>query len=150
MVAQIAALRMEMQQGFAMLAAQAGRGTDADGRGKMEDGEEPAVTLDVGRAAFALLVKLDAQGKQKAPSALTVFRLYCGEALSAGQVAEKCGCSKGTVMNRLQFIHRLTKRKPEHFRQISGHLQQMADDYTNTGAREIYRRGLVLPDGHQG
>ncbi len=124
-------------------AVQRALGMKVDGSWKMEDREEPAVTMEIGRAAFALLVKLDAQGKQKAPSPLTVFRLYCAEALSADQVAEKCGCSKGTVMNRLHFIQRITKRKPEQFRQISGHLQQMADDYTNSGAWEIYRRGLA-------
>jgi len=112
--------------------------------------EHPApVSEDVARAAFALLVKLDAQGKQKAPPPMTVFRLYCIDELSADQVATKCRCSKGTVMSRLRFIEQVTHTKPERFRAMSGHLQRIADDYDSSGAREIYRRGLAqsVPDG---
>ena len=46
-------------------------------------------------------------------------------------------------MSRLRFIEAVTHTKPEQFRAMSGHLQQMADDYDASGAREIYRRGLV-------
>jgi hypothetical protein len=106
--------------------------------------ELPApVGEDVARAAFALLVKLDAQGKQKSPTPLTVFRFYCADGMSADEVATKCRCAKGTVMSRLRFIESVTHTKPEQFRAMSGHLQQMADDYDASGAREIYRRGLV-------
>lgn len=62
-----------------------------------------AVTEDVARSAFALLVKLDAQGKHKSPTPLTVFRFYCVEGLSAGQVAKQCRCSKATVIGRLSL-----------------------------------------------
>ncbi|MDR3458069.1 MAG: hypothetical protein P4N60_11525 [Verrucomicrobiae bacterium] len=112
--------------------------------------EHPAsVSEDVARAAFALLVKLDARGKQKSPTPMTVFRLYCIEGLSADQVAAKCRCAKGTVMSRLRFIEQVTHTKPEQFRAMSGHLQRIADDYDSSGAREIYRRGLAqsVPDG---
>ena len=106
--------------------------------------ELPApVGEDVARAAFALLVKLDAQGKLKSPTPLTVFRFYCADGMSADEVAAKCRCAKGTVMSRLRFIESVTHTKPEQFRAMSGHLQQMADDYDASGAREIYRRGLV-------
>ena len=103
----------------------------------------PVVTEDVARSAFALLIKLDADGKHKAPTPLTIFRYYCIEGLSAGKVADKCRCSKATVIGRLQFIAAETNTKAEDFRAMSGHLQQIADDYENSGAREIYRRGLV-------
>jgi hypothetical protein len=106
--------------------------------------EAPApVELNVAQAAFALLVKMDAQGIYKKPSPLTVFRLYCIEGLSADQVATKCRCAKGTIMSRLRFIEDATNTKPEQFRAMSGHLQKIADDYDASGAREIYRRGLV-------
>jgi hypothetical protein len=83
--------------------------------------EPPApVSEDVARAAFALLVKLDAQGKQKSPTPLTVFRFYCAEGMSADEVAAKCRCAKGTVMSRLRFIESVTHTKPEQFRAISG------------------------------
>ena len=101
------------------------------------------VELNVAQAAFALLAKLDAEGIYKKPAPLTVFRLYCIEGLSADQVAAKCRCAKGTIMARLRFIEAQTKTKPEQFRAMSAHLQELADNYDRTGAREIYRRGLT-------
>jgi hypothetical protein len=100
------------------------------------------VTADVARNAFALLQKLELDAPLKAPSVLTVFRLYCVDGHSADQVARKCRCAKGTVMSRLRFIEEVTKTKPEQFRSMSGHLQQLDDDLNASGAREIYRRGL--------
>jgi hypothetical protein len=113
------------------------------GRTGNKDEIEPPVTLDVAQAAFALLVKLDVQGKQKVPTALTVFRLYCVEKMSANEVAIECDCGKGTVMGRLRQIEAATHTRPELFRPMSGHLQKMLEDYETSGAREIYRRGLV-------
>lgn len=127
-------------------------GMDADGGWKMEDRETKAeiaredtrpTSAVVAQAAFALMVKLDARGKQKAPTPLTVFRHYCIEGISAEQTATKCRCSKGTVMGRLRLIERVTRKKPESFRAMSDHLQRLDDNYTQTGAREVYRRGLV-------
>jgi hypothetical protein len=77
---------------------------------------------------------------------LTVFRLYCVDGYSADRVARKCRCAKGTVMSRLRFIEDVTKTKPEDFRAVSSHLQQMDDEYNASGAREIYRRGLANDD----
>jgi len=101
------------------------------------------VTEDVARSAFALLQKLDMDAPLKAPSALTVFRLYCVDGLSADRVARKCGCGKATVMRRLRFIEARTRVKAEQFRSMSAHLQQIDDELNASGAREIYRRGLV-------
>ena len=111
--------------------------------------QEESVSEDVARAAFALLVKLELDTALKAPSVLTVFRLYCVDGLSAERVARKCRCAKGTVMSRLRFIETVTKTKPEDFRAMAGHLQQLDDDLNASGAREIYRRGLAKsePDG---
>lgn len=116
--------------------------TPEDGGSRMED-SEPAVTEDVARSAFALLQKLELDAPLKAPSVLTVFRLYCVDGFSADQVARKCRCAKGTVMSRLRFIETVTKTKPEQFRAMSGHLQQVDDDLHASGAREIYRHGLA-------
>ena len=109
--------------------------------------ELPApVTADVARSAFALLVKLEAQGIHKPPPPLTVFRLYCVDGFSADQVARKCRCAKGTVMSRLRFIEEVTHTKAEDFRAMSGHLQQMDDDLNASGARNIHRQGLANED----
>lgn len=103
----------------------------------------PTVSEEVARSAFALLQKLELDAPLKAPSVLTVFRLYCVDGFSADQVARKCRCAKGTVMSRLRFIETVTKTKPEQFRAMSGHLQQVDDDLNASGAREIYRQGLA-------
>jgi hypothetical protein len=102
----------------------------------------PTVSEDVARSASALLQKLELDAPLKAPSVLTVFRLYCVDGLSAERVARKCRCAKGTVMSRLRFIEERTGVKPEQFRAMSGHLQQIDDDLRESGAREIYRQGL--------
>lgn len=98
---------------------------------------------DVARSAFALLQKLEMDAPQKAPSALTVFRLYCVDGYSAEDVARKCRCGKATVIRRLRFIEARTGVKAEQFRAMSGHLQQLDDDLNASGAREIYRSGLA-------
>lgn len=113
-----------------------------DGGSKLED-SEPAVHEDVARSAFALLQKLELDAPLKAPSVLTVFRLYCVDGHSAERVARKCRCGKATVIRRLQFIEARTGMKPEQFRAVSGHLQQVDDDLNASGAREIYRQGLA-------
>jgi len=109
----------------------------------VEAEREESVSEDVARSAFALLQKLELDAPLKAPSVLTVFRLYCVDGFSADQVARKCRCAKGTVMSRLRFIETVTKTKPEQFRAMSGHLQQVDDDLHASGAREIYRQGLA-------
>lgn len=105
-----------------------------------------ATTEEVARSAFALLQKLELDAPLKAPSVLTVFRLYCVDGFSAERVARKCRCAKGTVMSRLRFIEERTGMKPEQFRAMSGHLQQIDNDLRDSGAREIYRRGLSGSD----
>lgn len=112
----------------------------------IEAEREESVSEDVARSAFALLQKLELDAPMKAPSVLTVFRLYCVDGHSADRVARKCRCAKGTVMSRLRFIETVTKTKPEQFRAMSGHLQQLDDDLNASGAREICRRGLVEGD----
>ncbi len=102
----------------------------------------PTVSEEVARSAFALLHKLDLDAPLKAPSALTVFRLYCVDGFSADRVARKCRCGKATVIRRLQFIEARTGMKPDQFRAMSNHLQRIDDELRESGAREIYRRGL--------
>jgi hypothetical protein len=121
-------------------------------RGSVSADTEMPVSEDVARSAFALLQRLELDAPLKAPSVLTVFRLYCVDGHSADRVARKCRCAKGTVMSRLRFIETVTKTKPEQFRAMSGHLQQVDDDLHASGAREIYRRGLAKsePDGPRG
>jgi DNA-directed RNA polymerase specialized sigma24 family protein len=101
------------------------------------------VTEDVARNAFALLQRLEVEAGTKAPTVLTVFRLYCVGGLSADQVAIKCRCSKGTVMNRLRAIEKRTGMKAEKFRAMASQFAQMEKEFSASGAKEIYRRGLA-------
>ncbi len=111
---------------------------------KTDDGnDEPPLSEDVARSAFALLEKLEMDAPLKAPSALTVFRLYCVQGYSAEQTARRCRCAKGTVMSRLRFIEERTGVKVEQFRAMSGHLQAIDDRYQRSGARRIDRRRLA-------
>lgn len=107
------------------------------------ESEPEPLREEVARAAFAMVVKLDADGSHKAPAPLTVFRLYCVDGMSAERVARKCQCGKATVIRRLQLIEERTGMKAEEFRAMSGHLQRLEDDFKSSGAREIYRRGLA-------
>jgi hypothetical protein len=46
-------------------------------------------------------------------------------------------------MGRLRLFEERTGMKPEEFRTAWEHLQKLDDEYRASGAREIYRRGLV-------
>src|SRR6185369_12977774 len=80
-------------------------GSTEEGAGSGE-GEE--MNADVARSAFALLQKLELDAPLKAPSVLTVFRLYCVDGFSTDRVARKCRCGKATVIRRLRFIEART------------------------------------------
>lgn len=82
------------------------------------DAQEP-VAETVAAQIFALVEKLDANERLKNPSVLQVFRLYCGRGLAAQAVADKCGCVKATVLNRLKLIRKATGKKPDELRAYS-------------------------------
>lgn len=104
---------------------------------------EPTVNEGVARNAFALVQRLDADGRQRRPSVLSVFRLYCVDGFSAGEVARKCRCAKGTVINRLRLIEERTGIRAEQFRARSEQFVRMEKEFADSGAKRIYRRGLV-------
>ena len=74
---------------------------------------------------------------------MMVFRLYGVDGFSAERVARKCRRAKVTVMSRLRFIEERTGVKPERFRAMSAHLQQLDDDLRAGNAKKIYPRGLA-------
>lgn len=105
------------------------------------DAKEPAGE-DVVRRLFGLIEKFESEKHLKPPSALKVFLLYCGRELTAQQVADKCRCSKGTVVNRLEIIRRATNTEPDKLRAYSPHLQKMEDDVAESGAKHIHRKTM--------
>src|SRR5947209_1796129 len=58
--------------------------------------------LSEAQRIFALVQQLEAESRNKLPSVLTVFRLYCLEQLKVDQIADRCRCAKGTISHRLQ------------------------------------------------
>jgi len=98
---------------------------------------------DVARRAFALVQQLDSGATNKAPTTLTVFRLYCMEELSAAQIARKYRCSKATIISRLNCIRAKTGVDPANLRRLSAHLGKMEADLTDSRAERIHRKNLI-------
>lgn len=92
---------------------------------------------------FATIEKLDADERLKNPSVLQVFRLYCGRDLTAQAVADKCGCVKATVLNRLKKIHLATGKHPKELRAYSPFFKKVEDAITDSRAEYIHRKTLV-------
>src|SRR5689334_22910428 len=68
------------------------------------------------RPALELLNYLDLRCPSKAPSVLSVLRLYCIHGMTIPEIARRCRCSVGTVCNRLKLFRKTTGHSPEHIR----------------------------------
>jgi hypothetical protein len=101
---------------------------------------------DAARRAFALVQQLDPESRMKAPSVLTVFRLYCMEELTADQIARKSGCSKATVVSRLHLIRRKTGVDPASLRRFSSQFEKIEQDVSDSRAEHIHRKRLIYDD----
>ena len=101
---------------------------------------DAVVSEDVARQAFAVVKALDSEAGLRSAPVLTVFRLYCMEGLSAGEVARRCRCSKATVINRLEMIRRRTGSSPEKLRAYSAQFEGVEESLKDDRARRIGRR----------
>jgi hypothetical protein len=110
-------------------------------------GQPDTTEVETAKKAFEMIRKLESERRTKAPSVMSVFRLYCIDGLSPAQVARKCRCSRGTVRNRLAMI-RAKAGSPERLRQISPHLSRVEDELAASGAEKVYRRNLIY-DGNE-
>jgi hypothetical protein len=106
-------------------------------------GVHEPVAETVAAQIFALIEKLDEDERLKNPSVLQVFRLYCGHGITAQAVADKCGCAKATVLNRLKKIRMVTGKDPEEMRAYSPFFNKVEEAITDSRAEKIYRKGLV-------
>ena len=97
----------------------------------------------VARRAFALVQQLDTGSSLPPPSLMTVFHLYCVQALSTDQVARKCACSKATVLNRLARIREKTGIDPSHLRTLSPQIAQVEDQLSDPRARHLNRLSAI-------
>jgi hypothetical protein len=102
-----------------------------------------AVSEDVARQALEIVRKLDAGDRIKKPSLLTVFRLYCVNGMSAGQIASRLGCSKAVVMKRLKLLAEKTGIPAARLRTYSAQFEQMEDGLADSRARRIDRWKLA-------
>jgi hypothetical protein len=102
---------------------------------------------DLARRAFAVVRQLDDGETSRArPGALTVFRLYCIEELSAEAIARKFNCARATVYNRLEQIRRRTGSEPQSLRRLSAHLARIEEECRDPRARAIHRQSLIQED----
>jgi hypothetical protein len=97
---------------------------------------------EVARRAFALVRALDSERPMRPPTPLTVFRLYCIEELSAAEIGRRFGCSKATVISRLNVIRRRTGADPENLRRLCVWLDKIAEDTSDPRAARIRRHQL--------
>lgn len=108
---------------------------------------QTAVDEDTSRTiafrAFELATRFDERDKKKAPAHVTVLRLYCCDGLSVQRIADKCGCSKGTVMSRKKDLEAQLGISLEAFRRHSAMLKEAARTAEYAKAKKIYRKGLL-------
>ena len=76
--------------------------------------DQPPSTL--AHSAFMLLDRLDFKSRRKAPSVLTVFRLYCMQNMTVAEIARQYRCSLSTVSDRLKVLRTRTGLSPKSFR----------------------------------
>ena len=98
---------------------------------------------DTARQALVLIERFESKYPLKQPSVLTVFRLYCQEELSVGQIVRKCRASRATVLRRLEAIRQVTGTQPRDLRRYSSHLERIEEEVSDHRARRVYRKGLV-------
>jgi hypothetical protein len=104
---------------------------------------------EVARRAFALVRTLDSERPMKPPTLLTVFRLYCMGEMSAAEIGRRFGCSKATVISRLNLIRQRTGADPENLRRLCVWLDKVTEDASDPRASRIRRRRLISDDQDQ-
>ena len=97
---------------------------------------------DTTRKAFALVKALDANKSMKLPSPAAVFSFYCMHGLSMTAIARKCHCSRGTILNRLDFIRKKTGIDPGRIRALSPQFEAIEDQAADSRASHLHRKGL--------
>ena len=98
---------------------------------------------DTTRKAFALVKALDSRRRIKRPSPGTVFSFYCIDGLSVTDIARKCHCSRGTILNRLEFIRQKTGADPVRVRQLSAQFESIQDQTSDPRARRTSAKRLI-------
>ena len=92
---------------------------------------------------FGFVKTLESKRRFKHPGPLIVFSLYCIDGLSISAIARKCECSRGTVLNRLKFIHRQTGADPVAMRRLYAGFEGVQAQLSDSRARYIHRKKLI-------
>ena len=93
---------------------------------------------DLASRVCLVLDEIDGGSRRKNPSLTTVFRLYYVQELPMAQIAKKCRCSAGTIMNRLNLLQAKTGATPAQLRRIGPHFTQFHEDLS--AAKSDYHR----------
>ena len=90
--------------------------------------------------------KLEAKGKWRKASPLTVFRLYFVKQLSRAKVADECGCVPGLVTLRLNQLEKELKMSREQLFGFSPQFQAIEESLSEPRAKSVYRKGAAYGD----
>src|SRR5437667_12666356 len=90
-----------------------GGGSTMDDQLSTINNQQPSI---LAHSAFLLLDRLDFKSRRKAPSVLTVFRLYCMQNMTVAEIARQYRCSLSTVSDRLKVLRARTGLSPKSFR----------------------------------
>jgi predicted DNA-binding protein YlxM (UPF0122 family) len=104
--------------------------------------EEP-IDENQARKLFALVEAMGLGQPVRKAQIFTVFRLYCMKGLSAKRVAEKCRCSKATIINRLKAIERATNTNPKKLQSYSPQFERIEESLSDPRARSISPREMI-------
>ena len=79
----------------------------------------------------------------KAPNHLTVFRLYCVDALPLREIARRCKCSPATILNRKTALETRLRHPLDTFRTRADDIRPLARAAEYAKARRIRPRDLA-------
>jgi len=82
---------------------------------RSQNATPPPPPDEVLRAAWLILSRLESGAPTRHPSVSLVVRLYCIEKLTIREVAGRCRCSVGTIVNRLACFEAATGLSAVHF-----------------------------------
>ncbi|QHI70128.1 RNA polymerase sigma factor sigma-70 region 4 domain-containing protein [Tichowtungia aerotolerans] len=95
---------------------------------------------------FAIAQALDENPRLKAPVHSVVFNLYCGQGMSSDEIARKCGCSKATVISRLERLKSKIGRPLTELRAYSDHFEKIAETLADDRASGYDARKAIYDD----
>lgn len=111
------------------------------------DEKEPP-PQDVALGTFRLVEALDSERPMKAPTIFTVFKMYCIKCMTTDEIARKTGCSKGTVINRLDALRKQIG-DPKKLQRYSPQFNKINDDIAASKGSYVHRKSLIYDDAGQ-